>query len=144
VGVAQVTTTQVTTTQVAALSDPALQRTVTAPKPAQVAPVRRTRPDAVFNDAQIATIKQRLKLTPDQQRMWPAVEVALRNLSYPKGTHKPGVEVTRVAAIDPGSSDVQNLSSAAFPLVMSFNDDQKRELRNLAHVAGLEGLVPKF
>jgi len=76
--------------------------------------------------------------------MWPAVEAALRKLSYPKGSRKPGVDVTRVAAIDPYSAEVQSLSSAAMPLVMSFNEEQRRELRVLAHVAGLEQLVPKF
>ena len=124
--------------------DPVPPKVAVATKTVVPAAPRPTgRPGAVFNDAQIATIKQRLRLTPDQQHMWPAVEAALRNLSYPKG-HKPGVDVSRVAAIDPHSSDVQNLSSAAVPLVMSFSDDQRRELRLLAHVAGLEDLVPKF
>jgi hypothetical protein len=36
------------------------------------------------------------------------------------------------------------LKSAAFPLVMSFSDDQKRELRILAHVNGLEKLASQF
>src|SRR5262249_45461490 len=50
-------------------------------KPTMVAAVHPAgRPDAVFNDAQIATIRQRLKLRPEQQYMWPAVEAALRNL----------------------------------------------------------------
>src|ERR1700732_2739302 len=43
-----------------------------------------TRPGAVLNDAQIASMKRRLNLTPDQERMWPSVEAALRNLSYAK------------------------------------------------------------
>jgi hypothetical protein len=126
-------------------SVPPTRTAAVAPRPAVAPPPHRSgRPDAMFNDAQIATIKQRLRLTPDQEHMWPAVEAALRNLSYPKGTRKPGVDVTRVAAIDPHSAEVQNLSSAAVPLVMSFSDDQRRELRVLAHVAGLEDLVPKF
>jgi hypothetical protein len=108
-----------------------------------------TRPGAVLSDGQIANIKQRLKLTPDQQQMWPAVEVALRNLSYGKkteGVRKNGTQDggSRVAMLDTDSSEVQHLTSAAFPLVMSFSDDQKRELHVLAHVAGLEQLVPKF
>ena len=40
------------------------------------------RPGFVLNDAQIASIKQRLHLTQDQEEMWPAVEAALRNLAY--------------------------------------------------------------
>jgi hypothetical protein len=108
-----------------------------------------TKPGAVLSDGQIASIKRRLKLTPDQQEMWPAVEAALRNLTYakrPDATHRNGgsQDGVRVATIDTGSQEVQNLTSAAYPLVMSFSDDQKRELNVLAHVAGLEQLVPKF
>ena len=31
--------------------------------------------------------------------------------------------------------------SAGFPLVMSFNDDQRRELKSLAHLLGLESVM---
>ncbi len=40
------------------------------------------RPGYVLNDTQIASIKDRLHLTPDQEQMWPAVEAALRNIAY--------------------------------------------------------------
>jgi hypothetical protein len=38
----------------------------------------------VLGDGQIASIKDRLQLTPQQERLWPAVEAALRNISYTK------------------------------------------------------------
>jgi hypothetical protein len=98
------------------------------------------RPGAVLSDGQIAGIKRRLRLTPQQQQMWPAVEVALRSLSYPKKSDG----ARKGSAIDTNSPEVQQLTSAAYPLVMSFSDDQKRELHEIAHVAGLEQLVPKF
>jgi hypothetical protein len=101
------------------------------------------RPGAVLSDGQIASIKRRLKLTPDQEQMWPAVEVALRNLTYDKKSGGDG-EGSRVASIDTSSPEVQNLNSAAYPLVMSFSDDQKHEMNALAHVNGLDELVPKF
>jgi len=114
---------------------------VAAPKPAHA----RGRPNAVLNDAQIATIKKRLKLTPDQEQMWPAVEVALRNMSYskkqPNGT-SPAAK--QLASIDPEGTEVQNLKSAAFPLMMSFNNDQKREVRSIVQVIGLEKLASQF
>ena len=44
------------------------------------APARQRLIDLLAKDAQIASVKQRLHLTPDQERMWPAVEVALRNI----------------------------------------------------------------
>jgi hypothetical protein len=107
-----------------------------------------TRPGAVLNDAQIASIKKRLNLTPDQERMWPSVEAALRNLSYGKngpGPHKGAHDAAQaVASIDPAGAEVQNLKSAAIPLIMSFNDDQMQELRSITRVAGLDKLVPNF
>ncbi len=121
-----------------------------ASKPAAAPPRDRSgdRPGAVLNDAQIASIKQRLNLTPDQERMWPSVEAALRGLAYAKNghPHKGGTHdaAQAVAAIDPTGPDVQNLKSAAFPLIMSFNDDQMRELQSITRVAGLDKLVSNF
>lgn len=107
-----------------------------------------TRPGAVLNDAQIASIKRRLNLTPDQERMWPSVEAALRNLNYAKnsqGPHKGARDAAQaVASIDPAGADVQSLKSAAMPLIMSFSDDQMRELQSITRVAGLDKLVPNF
>ena len=103
-----------------------------------------TRPGAVLNDAQIASIKRRLNLTPDQERMWPSVEAALRNLSYAKATRGGHEAAQAVAQIDPASAEVQNLKSAAMPLVMSFSGDQMRELQSISRVAGLDKLVPNF
>jgi hypothetical protein len=106
------------------------------------------RPGAVLSDGQIASIKARLNLTPDQEEMWPAVEQALRGLAYTKKpdewNRNSSQAATRTATLDPNSDEVQRLKSAAFPLVMSFSDEQKHELRILAHVAGLERLAAQF
>ncbi|HLN10820.1 MAG TPA: hypothetical protein VK281_17925 [Xanthobacteraceae bacterium] len=119
---------------------------------ASKAPAAARRTATVLNDAQIASIKGRLNLTPDQERMWPAVEVALRKLAYAKrdrGARKPGANPAihddaqeLLASLDPASEDVQHLKSVAAPLIMSFSDDQERELRTLAQIAGLDKLIP--
>jgi hypothetical protein len=85
-------------------------------------------PNSFFNDAQIASLKDRLKLTREQERYWPAVEQALRIVSYRK---------TRdgSAMIDPDT--VQSLTSAARELVKYLNETQKREVEMLAHLVGL-------
>jgi len=117
------------------------------PSPAKhAAPRANGRPNAVLNDAQIATIKKRLKLTPDQEQMWPAVEVALRNMSYSKKPQHGGsvAPSKQLASIDPEGSEVQNLKSAAFPLLMSFNSEQKKEVRSLVQVIGLDKLANQF
>ena len=114
-------------------------------KPAAPARAAR-RPGAVLSDGQIASIRTRLNLTADQQQMWPAVEQALRSLSYTNNAERGSRDqsATRMATVDPSSDEVQRLRSAAFPLIMSFSDEQKRELRILAHVAGLEKLAAQF
>jgi hypothetical protein len=129
-----------------AATTPVATATATA-TPAAPPRKRAERPGFVLNDAQIASIKQRLHLSYDQERMWPAVEAALRNLAYVRsrdaqrhGTPKN----TAVASADPNSVEVQGLKSAAIPLLMSFNDEQKGEVRNLAHVMGLDQLASQF
>ncbi len=112
--------------------------------------------DNILNDAQIASIKKRLKLTPDQEQMWPAVETALRRIAYktataarrqPKNTDVANSGRQRsglMAYIDPDSAEVQQLKYAAIPLIMRLNDDQKREVKSLAHVMGLGGVASEF
>jgi hypothetical protein len=115
----------------------------TAPKPHPVLARRRVeRPGYMLDDAQIASIKRRLHLTPDQERMWPAVEAALRTIGSERerearGGHAPGT-------INPDSPEVQDLKSAAIPLLMSFTDEQKDEVRNLARGMGLNQLASDF
>jgi hypothetical protein len=115
-----------------------------APAPAKVAlasvsakPAKPPRSNAVLNDSQIAGIKRRLNLTPDQERYWPAVEAELRKMEY---TRKPQGG-SRTASIDMSKVNVEGLKSAGFPLVMSFSDDQRRELKSLAHLLGLESVM---
>lgn len=99
----------------------------------------------ILDDAQIASIKARLHLTPDQERMWPAVEAALRNMAYKRTQQAAAHGAARnmqAAAVDPQAVD--GLRSAAVPLIMSFSSEQKEEVRNLAHVMGLDQLASQF
>jgi hypothetical protein len=115
------------------------------------APERKPAPPraTLFNDAQLASIKARLKLSEYQQQYWPQVASALRAIGW-RAAHEPGRKSgphgsqTRLAEIDPDSAEVQQLKSAAFPLIMSMNEDQKREVRMLAHVMGLEQVASSF
>jgi hypothetical protein len=114
-----------------------------APEPRQAerkAPPRPPKPDNhVLNDAQISSIKARLRLTPDQERYWPGVEAALRGIAYK--VNKSG---GKLASIDPESNEVQQLKSAAFPLIMMFNEQQKSEVRQLVQIMGLQRLAAQF
>ncbi len=104
------------------------------------------RPGFMLDDAQIASIKERLHLTPDQEQMWPSVEAALRNIAYThvQQARRRGVsgDTTQAADIDPQS--VEGLKSAAVPLIMSFDEEQKQQVRDLAHVMGLDQLASQF
>ncbi len=121
-----------------------VQATVQVRQPVAPAHHRAERPGFMLNDSQIASIKERLRLTPDQERMWPGVEAALRNIAYAKArdAHKHGA--AELASLGPESAEVQDLKSAAVPLIMSFNDEQKNEVRSLAHVMGLDQLASQF
>jgi hypothetical protein len=100
----------------------------------------RPKPDThILNDAQIASIKARLKLTPDQQRYWPGVEAALRGIAYK--INKSG---GKLASIEADGPEVQQLKSAAIPLIMMFSEQQKNEVRQLVQVMGLERLAAQF
>ncbi len=145
------TVASVTTTPAPVETAPAAAPTVRAEaKPAAFAPVRHAspgRPGGVLNDAQIANIKRRLRLTPDQESLWPAVEVALRNISYSKKGQEMKVAATHsapMAYVDPDSADVQRLKYAALPLIMRLNENQKQEVRSMAHGMGLDGVASSF
>jgi hypothetical protein len=105
-----------------------------APKP------QPPKPYAVLSDAQIAGIKDRLRLTSDQESYWPAVESALRAVA--RRIHVARLSNPNAAAgnvpIDPESQEVQQLKSAAMPLLFQLREDQKDEVRRLARVIGLE------
>jgi hypothetical protein len=42
------------------------------------------------------------------------------------------------APLDPEGSEVQQLKSVAMPLLFQLREDQKREVRSLAHIIGLQ------
>lgn len=118
-----------------------------ASMPKSVARPAAPKPAVLFNDAQLASIKARLKLTRDQEQYWPQVEQALRAISWKLATEQKGKRVVpgnQAAMIDPNSAEVAKLKSAAFPLIMSMREDQKREVRQLAHTMGLKQVASMF
>ena len=120
-----------------AAAQPKITLASASSKPVNVAPKPVPRSNAVLSPSQIASIKRRLALTPDQERYWPAVEAELRKMEYKKDKS----QGTRAAQIDMSKVNVEGLKSAGFPLVMSFSDDQRRELKSLTHLLGLESVM---
>jgi hypothetical protein len=99
----------------------------------------------LLSDAQIAGIKERLKLSPDQEYYWPAVESALRAVARKiHSTRQADAHTTAAPPIDPDSAEFQQLKSAAMPLLFQLREDQKNEVRTLARLIGLERVAAQI
>ncbi len=104
---------------------------------------------AALTDARIAAIKAGLKLTAEQEKLWPPVEAAARDMAKQaqdaraarstQNTNEDPVE--RMARMGEhmtqrGAAMVK-IATAARPLYASLSDDQKRRLRILMHPSGM-------
>lgn len=95
----------------------------------------------LLSETQIAAIKGRLRLTAEQEALWPDVEAALRGLA--KAMHDKRL-AGGAPAIEAESSEVETLKTAATPLLAKLREDQKREMRNLARLVGLEVIASQI
>ena len=93
---------------------------------------------ALLSDAQIAGIRERLRLSSSQEYYWPSVETALRNVARKINAERLSNPHATAAQLDPDCEEVQQLKSAAMPLLFQLRDDQKDEVRKLARIIGLE------
>jgi hypothetical protein len=93
---------------------------------------------ALLSDGQIAGIKERLKLSSSQESYWPAVEDALRAVARKIHATRQTDPNATGTPVDPDAEEVQQLKSAAMPLLFQLREDQKREVRALARLIGLE------
>jgi hypothetical protein len=119
-----------------------LQDPMASPVPAPAKPKAASKPAAqktyaLLSDTQIAAIKTRLNLSSSQAYYWPSVEDALRAVARKLHAAKQANPNGGTPAIDPDSAEVQQLKSAAMPLLFQLRDDQKQEVRSLARIIGL-------
>lgn len=125
--------------EVTEVAKPAAMAEVAARKPKPVVKPEVQKAYALLSDGQIAGIKERLKLSSDQEYYWPAVETALRAVARKlHSAHQASAKAGSMPAIDPDSDEVQQLKSAAMPLLWQLRDDQKDEVRKLARMIGLD------
>jgi hypothetical protein len=121
------------------------QAPLTPPAPKLAAKPAPQKSYALLSDAQIAGIKQRLALSPDQEYYWPAVESALHAVAQKiHATRQADPHAASGVPIDPDSAEVQQLKSAAMPLLFQLREDQKREVRALARLIGLEKVAAQI
>lgn len=98
----------------------------------------------LLSDVQIAGIRDRLKLSSSQEYYWPSVETALRNVARKISANKLSNPNGPNVQIDPNCDEVQQLKSAAMPLLFQLRDDQKEEVRKLARIIGLEKVAQQI
>jgi hypothetical protein len=105
-----------------------------------------------FSDARIAGLKAGLRLTPDQEKSWPAIETALRDLSkdriermeerrkerearaavdQPRDRDMVAALRQRAETMSKRAAGLARLADAAEPLYKSLDDGQKRRLAML-------------
>jgi zinc resistance-associated protein len=101
-----------------------------------------------FGDARIAAVHAGLKLTPEQEKNWPAVESALRDLAKQRseriarraGADRPTDPIERMNrranAMTQLGGALKKLAEAAGPLYKSLDDAQKHRFVVLAHLGG--------
>ena len=113
---------------------------------------------AAFADARIAAVKAGLKLTPDQEKLWPAVENSVRDfakLRIDRASARMDARRTReggaqnetppnpVERLQKRADDMatmaaalKKIAEAADPLYKTLDDGQKRRLAVLTHMGG--------
>jgi hypothetical protein len=120
--------------------------------------VRMTPEDrAALTDARIAAVKAGLKLTPDQEKLWPPVEAAVRDLAKLRidranarvnaqrddSQDKPDDPVARLRdradTMATTAVAMKRIADAADPLYKTLDNGQKRRLTLLTHMERRSG-----
>lgn len=100
---------------------------------------------AAFTDARIAALRAGLRLTPDQEKNWPAFESALRDISKMRMEHRTAMRQQQPRLDDPVErlrrqaemltnvgANLKRLADAQEPLYQSLDDSQKNRFKLLA------------
>jgi hypothetical protein len=86
-------------------------------------------------------IRRVLHLTPEQERLWPPVEAALRDIARRQTQGEPAGFMHRVShrvvSIALDGAAIRRLAVAARPLIAVLRDDQKQSALALAQEMGL-------
>jgi hypothetical protein len=110
---------------------------------------------AAFTDARIAAVHAGLKLTPDQEKLWPPLEAAVRDFAKmrmdranarmnakPDDASKDGQNQDdpvarlreRADNMSASGAALKKIADAADPLYKTLDDGQKRRLKILTHM----------
>jgi len=135
-----------------AASTYAYAQTQTPPANAPAKPAFTKEDRQAFADARIAGIKAALKLTPEQEKLWPAVEKAMRDNAAERLKIRETVQTKSPRDMEPVerirfratnmsamADGLKKLADAADPLYKTLDENQKRRLTFLTHMGGGEG-----
>src|SRR5436309_16121367 len=106
---------------------------------------------AAFTDARIAAVHAGLKLSADQEKLWPPVEAAVRDFAKLRidranarmnaktdDAQKPGDPITRLREradnMATSAAAMKRIADAADPLYKTLDEGQKRRLAILTHM----------
>jgi LTXXQ motif family protein len=109
---------------------------------------------SAFTDARVAGLKAGLKLTPDQEKNWPGLETAIRDVAKARiarfaewraqapahHEHPDAIAAlhNRAQRLTAHAGDLEKLAQAAKPLYDTLDEGQKRRFGKLMRAAGLE------
>jgi hypothetical protein len=107
--------------------------------PVAIAPVGASELAAAQPRVDIARIKSVLKLTPEQQPLWPPVEAALRGLAREQDQSEGIIRRIshRVVAVMLDGAAIARIGAVARPLVRVLDDRQKQDAISLCYEMGL-------
>lgn len=104
--------------------------------------------DATMSINHVTKLKSVLKLTLDQEQLWPAIERAFREISQAQEAAAPQGLVQnikqKVAAIGLNTLALRRLATAADPLIRTLTDEQKQKALSFARSVGLNSVAAAF
>jgi len=96
------------------------------------------KPSRLFlNDSQIAGIKKRLNLTASQQKYWPPVENAMREVTLQIEDYQKRLKKDRDDSFDTESAAIVRLKTATRALYAQLSGTQKNDMAVLVRMTGL-------
>lgn len=104
--------------------------------------------DATMSITHVTKLKSVLKLTSDQEQLWPAIERAFREICQAQETAAPQGLVQnikqKVASIGLNTLALRRLATAAHPLIRTLTDEQKQNALGFARSVGLDSVAAAF
>ena len=102
--------------------------------------------ETVMSSGHVAKLKAVLKLTAEQEPLWPAIDRAFREISQSQAASPGFVQgiKQRVAQVALNSLALRRLATAAQPLIRTLSDEQKQNALQFARSMGLHSVALAF